>query len=307
VVYAETAILLARAGRADEARAELARAEAFRQTVTGWQNPRIASHIGLGYAVLGDAAAAGRMSAVLSPMDRQYLGRPAEIEAASLANAGDFAGAMALLGALATGNDDDIAWSRTSGYIEVAKAKKLTPEQRTKTLAAAQASAAAIPGWRQAEALLLVAREFVAEGRPAQARPVLESAERILAAQSSEALPVKGPMLAELARGWARAGEPARARKLLAEGEKAAAGALVIEQPGIDADLASGYWVAGDEANAKRLYGRALTRAEALENARPRALAVVEICRSMGRESVPLSPETRARLDALYAGLRDPW
>ncbi len=75
----------------------------------------------------------------------------------------------------------------------------------------------------------------------------------------------------------------------------------------IDADLASGYWVAGDEANAKRLYGRALTRAEALENARPRALAVVEICRSMGREQVPASPETRARLDALYAGLRDPW
>ncbi len=307
VVYAETAILLARAGRVDEARVVLAKAEAYRQTVTGWQNPRIASHIGAGYAVLGDLAAADRMSALLAPTDRQYLGRPVSIAASALASAGDFDGAMARLDALAPEKDEDIAWWRARGYVDVAQAPKLSAEQRLKALRAAQAAAAAIPGWRRMEALLAVAKEYAAIGRPIDARPVLESAERLAGAQSAQALPVKGPLLAEIARGWARAGDPARAGKLLAEGEKAAEVAMNIEQPAIDADLAAGYWVAGDPADAARLYDRALTRAEALENARPRALAVVEICRSIGREAVPMTPATRARLDALYAGLKDPW
>jgi hypothetical protein len=36
-------------------------------------------------------------------------------------------------------------------------------------------------------------------------------------------------------------------------------------------------------------------------------LAVVEICRSIGKSGVGLDEPMRARLNALYAGLKDPW
>ena len=44
-----------------------------------------------------------------------------------------------------------------------------------------------------------------------------------------------------------------------------------------------------------------------LTNARPRALAVTAVCRQMGRNGVEPNPETKVRLDALLAGLDDPW
>lgn len=307
VVMAETAIQLAQAGRADEARALLVRAETYRTTVTGWQNPRIAAHIGAAYAALGDRKEADKFGAMLSSADRQYSGRPASIAAAAQAKAGDFEGAMSRLRALDADADPDVIWWRTIGYIDVARARAAVPEQRKLAWEAARRSIDKIAGWQRAEALLRLVKEQLGANDAAAARAALADAEQLLRAQSSEALPVKGPMLAELARLWARAGEPRRAGELLAAGEKAGAATMNIEQPGIWADLASAHWLAGDKTNARRLYDKALSDAEALVNARPRALAVVEICRSMGRESVPATAAERARLDALYAGLKAPW
>jgi hypothetical protein len=42
-------------------------------------------------------------------------------------------------------------------------------------------------------------------------------------------------------------------------------------------------------------------------NARPRALAAVDICRSLARNRVDVKAGMQGRLDALLAGLRDPW
>jgi hypothetical protein len=62
-----------------------------------------------------------------------------------------------------------------------------------------------------------------------------------------------------------------------------------------------------DEDDSRRLFDTALSEAESLVNARPRALAVVAVCRSMGRSGFELDEATRSRLDALFAGLKDPW
>ena len=63
----------------------------------------------------------------------------------------------------------------------------------------------------------------------------------------------------------------------------------------------------GDEQAARRLFGLAVDSAEGLVNARPRALAVVAICRSMAQQRVALDDGLRSRLDALHDGLGTPW
>ena len=50
-----------------------------------------------------------------------------------------------------------------------------------------------------------------------------------------------------------------------------------------------------------------MTSAEGLVNARPRALAVVAICRLMALEKVALDDEMRSRLETLHDGLGAPW
>ncbi|HUD72155.1 MAG TPA: hypothetical protein VMQ62_09350, partial [Dongiaceae bacterium] len=93
----------------------------------------------------------------------------------------------------------------------------------------------------------------------------------------------------------------------LAEVEPLIAGALVIDQPGLLARLASGYRKIPDDAAARRLDARALDAAAAMTISRPRALAIAAICRQWGTDGVALEPPTRARLDTLLAGLGDPW
>ena len=82
---------------------------------------------------------------------------------------------------------------------------------------------------------------------------------------------------------------------------------MLIERPGLFGEVAAAYHAIGDADAARRGYDVAFAAAEGLENARPRALAVVHICRTMGRDGIEPSTAVRTRLEALYAGLRAPW
>jgi hypothetical protein len=113
--------------------------------------------------------------------------------------------------------------------------------------------------------------------------------------------------MAQVAQGWAEAGEKSRARTLLLEAEPAAAKAFDIDRPGAYARLASAWRALGDTKQANRLTALAISSAESLRNARPRALSAVDICRSLGRDGVEPDPGTRGRLELLLANLKDPW
>jgi hypothetical protein len=80
-----------------------------------------------------------------------------------------------------------------------------------------------------------------------------------------------------------------------------------IDRPALYAVVAASWQSVGDPGESRRLFDRAFEAAASLQNARPRALAVVEICRALGRARIPLDEATRWRLDALLAGLRAPW
>ncbi|HZN55254.1 MAG TPA: hypothetical protein VFB67_08020 [Candidatus Polarisedimenticolaceae bacterium] len=305
--YADLATALAKTGRRDEAAAMVAKAEAFRPTVEGWQNPRIGEHIANAYAALGDSEKAEALAKAVAIEDvQQYAGRSSATIASGRAAKGDFDGAVQALDGLSGSTEIDDAWWRAAGYLDLARSKSLSPDRRRKAIASARTAADAIPGWRKAEALESIADGFRELGMTAEARESVATAESIVAALP-ETTPIKSPLLSNCARAWAELGRKDAARALLARAEELGLRAQPIDRPMLLSNTASSWAAVGDTRAAKRLYARALAEAEALVNARPRALAVVEICRSIGKSKLGIDDATRTKLDALYAGLKDPW
>jgi tetratricopeptide (TPR) repeat protein len=305
--YADLATAFAKAGRTDDAKRMIAKAEAFRPSVDGWPNLRIASRIAAAYAALGEGEKAQTLAVAVATEDAiQYGSMSTATIASGLAAKGKFDGAAAELDRLKDGKDMDDAWWRTVGYVDMSRQKSLSREQRVKAIRAAREAADGIPGWRKAEALESVADEFRKLAMLPEAREAVGTAQAILIGLP-DTMPIKAPLLSNCARAWANLGNPDKARALLAQVEALAAHVQDIERPTVYANAASSFAAMKDTASAKRLYAQALQEAATLVNARPRALAVVEICRSIGKSGIGLDATMRARLDALYTGLKDPW
>jgi hypothetical protein len=303
---ADVAAGRAAAGQPEEARRLLARAEQERAEAPGWQGARIEAHIASALAVLGEVDRAETMAAALAARDRQYGGRAVAVTAAGLARRGDREEALQRLATLGGDTDIDVAWSRTEAYLDVARRSDDDAAVRRRALDGARLSADGLPGWKKAEALVLVSREERGAGRMAEAREALRRAEAIVRALPAT-MPVKGRLLADLGRAWHEAGRSGEAREALSEAEETIAAAPVIDRPGLYATLAAARGAAEGPAAAHKLYERAIASAETLRNARPRALAAVSICRVLGREDVALDGGIRSRLEAILNGLADPW
>lgn len=307
MVYADLAGALARAGRKEEARAFVGKAESVRAGVEGWQNPRILAHIAEALALLGDRERADTIVSGLAEADpMQYSGRAAATASVALAAEGDFDAAMKRLEML-DGNDDfDTASWRTSGYLALARRPDAPRKGRLAALDAAMRSSATLPLPRQVETVLEASGLYSALDRRKDGRAAVQSAVGAIETsdvQTSERI----PYLIEIGRGWAAVGDAEKARSALGEAEKLVDRALSIDQPGLLARVASGYRRIPDEASARRIDAASLDRAAAMPLARPRALAVAAICRQLGHDSVNLDAGTRSRLDGLLAGLKDPW
>lgn len=304
--FADLAARLAEQGRVSEAKALLDRVERIRDNTDGWEGPRVEAHVAQALATMGEAGKAGEIGQRLSADDRQYQGRSAATTATALARQGNYAAAMSALAPLDTNDDIDVAWWRTAGYLAIAKQEKVPLEKRREALKAARASAEKVPDWRKAESLQSVAEEYRRIGQTAEARACLKTAEEAL-----ESLPttmaIRSPLLSNLARSWAKAGDKEKARALLSGATAHVDEAMLTERPAIWGNLASSYAAVGDEGLAWQTYDRALTAAAGLENARPRALGVVSVCRSIGRAGLTPSAAMQGRLDGLYKGLKDPW
>ena len=113
--------------------------------------------------------------------------------------------------------------------------------------------------------------------------------------------------LTSLARAWVDVDDRDRAASLLETAHEAASKGSNIEQPGLYAQVAAVYHLLGEGEESDRIAAHALLLAESLKNSRPRAAAVSQICREMGKEGWTPGPGQRARLDSLYGGLGDPW
>jgi hypothetical protein len=306
VALADIAVLLAREGREDAARAALREAEAVRAETKGWEGPRVAAHVAQAHAALGETSASESITEDLIANDAlQYTGRSAATAATARAARGDFQGAMQELARYEGSKDREIAWWRTAGYLGLAREERLGVDDRRKALEAARRSADDLVAWKRSEALQEIAEEYRAQGAMAEAREALAAA-----SQDIEALPdtdaFKTALLANTARTFAEFGDTERVPALLGQAEAAVPEVLNLDRPAAYASIASSWHAAGNAAETWRLYDLALDAAEELRNPRPRALGLVAVCRSLGRSRIEPTPETRQRLDELLSGLTGP-
>lgn len=309
VAYAEIAAMAAKAGRFDLAKELLAKARAGTTGPQGWEPSRVLAHVARAEALVGSLdSATPRAERLAEEDDQQYAGFPAIAKASAHAVRGEFDAAMAELALAGEGSGLELGWWRASAYLDLARAPGLTPEQRKKALDAAVAGTMQHDEMiNRLDTLERSAEAYREQGFVDAAREVLEKGGE-LASRMPDSTVLKGSILAGQARVWARIeGSEARVRELLAGAETAAAKVPEIDRPAVLANIAAGHHAAGDLASTSRLLNRAISDAEALVNARPRALAAVEICRVMGRFDLPLDPPVRARLGGILKGLRAPW
>lgn len=305
-LYATLATQLARAGRADEARAFIGKAEAVRQNTSGWENPRISAQVAEALALLGDTQQSARITADLAAADPiQYTGRAVATDAVAAAAQGNFAQGMDRLRALENNDDLDTAWGRTMGYLALARHAEVPKASRLEALGAARASADRLPLERRLDGLLQIAPEYANLGRKGDAKKAVASAAAVVAdkAHGTEAI----PGLIAVGQGWAEIGEPEKARKPLQQAEGLVAQALSIDQPGLIERIASAWRRVPDSERARRLDVKAVDNAAGMLLSRPRAIALSAICRQMGKDGVVPDESLRSRLESLLGGLGEPW
>lgn len=300
---ADLATRLARQGKADSARDLIARAEKVRPRGVGWETDRIRAHTSLAYGALGELE---KVREIGRSLERDEGVKALVALAAAQAARGEFDEAMKTMAGLDAIADYHVGWWRTEGYVTLAQDSRLTGAQRARALDAAVESTKNLPGWKRVEALMLVADELRAVGRPEEARKAVGDAEADLLA-GALAAHARIPLLSQVAGAWGRLDEKNRALPLLQKAEESIPALQSIEQPAAYARVAGGYAAAGEIKEAWRLYHKALEVAQPLLNSRPRALAVVEVCLSMGAHQLALTEEARVQLQTLHSGLKDPW
>jgi tetratricopeptide (TPR) repeat protein len=303
VAHAEVAVFFARLGKAEEARKQIEQAQAVYERTESWPRGRIAAHIASAHAALGDLDKCKELAGRLAKEEWiKTLLATVQLHAAR----GESELALAMLQPLEDAREFEFAVARTQGYLALARSTRVSDEQRRTALDKARNSADRIAGWKRFEATEEVLVEFHRRGQTDKAKEILNALEaEAKPAQVEDHL--RSSLLVLFARSWAALGDADKARALLNEAKALAPSQEVISKPGAYAAVAAAYASLGDMTEAGRVYEEALASAEKLVNARPRALAVVEICRSMGRQRFDPGAETRARLDALLRGLKDPW
>ena len=304
--YADLAGLLVERGRNAEAQPLIEKARSVRAMVMDWHGPRIEAHVADVLARMGEVNTTQKIARDLSSDELQYAGRSLAAVAVGHAARGDFETAMKGLDEGGVNPDLVVVQGRVSAYVEISGLRNLTETQRRKALQAGHAAAAAMPGWQKAELLDEVARGWIAFGDRETARRCLGDAEQAVRPLPAT-MPAKGPLLNRLAATYGRAGENGKAVELLRLAEREAGETIAIDQPAILAGTAAGWDALGNDTESRRLLAKAIATAEGLVNARPRALALVSICRAMGRQDLPLDDAVKSRLERLYAGLKAPW
>lgn len=307
VVFADLAAELGKQGRTEEAQSLLSEAKRVRSKAEGWRGPRVTAHIAQGEAAVGEYEKAEESAAKVAAGEQMYLGRALAIRAQGLAAGGKFDEAMKALEGVPDENKDiNVRWWQTVGYLNLAKMGTLSLPERRKALDAAREAASKVPGWKRAESLRSIAREYLRFQKRRDARKAIEEAQEIVLAQP-ESVPVKAALISNVASSWAEYGDEERAQVLLSRAEKSVENGLTIEQPALWGNIASGYLSLGNEEAARRVIDKALSDAAGLTNARPRALAIVAILRTLGRAGFAPDDGMQARLEELLKGLKAPW
>ncbi|MEI6563080.1 MAG: hypothetical protein WCO42_02095 [bacterium] len=299
MVLAAIAEWLVAHNESEKAEALLPALEASGFVAKDWQREYIGSAIIRVQALLGKEQVVVKNAAKFSDHSR-LGGDVAASLALVLARTGRVDEATGILGNLTQTNGLNTADSSVKGYLDMAALGRLDRGAVTQALVKAWEAAGTIRPPRRWDLQLEVIDAMTKQGMSKDAL------EHLALTSSNITIAVKLPpevhsaMLCQCALLWKKLGQPQNGEALRGEAEKAIARKMeVIFQPGAYAIIATMYAEAGDLAQARTWYGRALDVAAGLENRRPRAQAGVEVCESLARHKEVIDAGIQKRLERL--------
>lgn len=220
-----------------------------------------------------------------------------------LARTGRVDEAKSMLNDLGKEDNADVAVSRTQGYLDLVAFGRLDRNMTTQLLVNAWEAAGRVAPYQRWELQIQVIDAMATNGLAAEVRERLAGVSSNIVAAAAKLPPeIQASMLSHGAILWSRLGEPKKGEELLGEAEKAIGRSPeIVFQPSAYADVADAYAAAGDMAQARALYTRALDIAAALVNPRPRAMAGVDVCVSLTGHKEVIDAGIQKGLDRLLA------
>lgn len=315
LAQAAIAARLAELGHVEEARAELARAEAIEATLTdefvqGWRRDRVRGRIAAAYAHLGDVEKAAMIQARLAPAE---AGRLAQLSARMAPREKMGVNVEAFLRITETGDLEQIKLALlalTEFYGQCAGETEADAERRAELEQAIRDHWTQIPGEPRIEILEALVAQDLAAGRRDHARALVDEIEALVRDNRWNA-EQRIAFLARVGRMRHGAGQTEEAlatlREAVAAYDEAREGIVSIWRGRSLRPLAEAFHAVGSPASAAELYERALVEAVVNPNSRPRLEDLVATCNSIVASGLDAPVSLRKALARTRAALGAPW
>jgi hypothetical protein len=305
-VIADAASWWAARGQTNEAMSALLEAQHRAPGVKDWPYDRLQMHLARAKALLGMKADLDLLAQVYRD-NRDYAGAVQAARALEAVRRGSVEEALAHLDQISKQQHLDLLSARAAGFREMAASDQLSVEKASQLLKLAWDSAAAVPGWRKFDLQFELIDSLGGTKLEPQTREYLTTLTGNL---KTDPLPdhIRATRLAEAAVRWGRLGETQMVAQLGARAvELMRASMELIERPALIARLAEAHAAAGEKEKAGTLLGEALDVAAGLLNARPRAIAALDVALSQARcgvDSKTFADKRHAMLEGLGVRVR---
>jgi tetratricopeptide (TPR) repeat protein len=293
--YADVAAALHEAGRATEASVYLRKAIAAAKIAEGWSKGRVWAHLAMAHARFGEWDEAREIFAQLPKEEAINVAvRFTVVQAGQ----GKLPEALETIDQLDPAGTYGLFYHQAQAYLQIARIRDLDRGECQAILTRAHDAANSVTGWKKWELLLAVAEAYRLNGDLRAAREIVEAVDQEVG--SVRLAPhIQGPLWSWISAAWGRLSDGDRMQQRAQEAAEQVPRMLVTERPWAWAMIGMAYDAAGDRAGAGRHYRRALEAAAQLQNDRPRALALVRICRFIVQANHPADDEMYRHLDKL--------
>ena len=293
-------------GEMDAARALAAEARELAGREEDWKRDRIGAEVARTLAMTGDL---GQVDGLVDPT--------AAAEAANVAAAvtavvpADRLEAQAAIfdRAIAVGAFD-LVRGGLDGYLAIMRRADCDDAWRTRAVKAIDGALPGLPYDLRVQYLVSLADALAARGRADEARAALDRADAVMASAGflpEDIVPIGAPIAAARTRLGDRDAARAALRALRTTFERRREEVVNLRRATSWRALATGFMGLGDRADAEACFAAALEDGALNPNARPRAEDLCMTLLAMARCGFVPTEAMERRIDAIRAGLADPW
>lgn len=309
---ADLAFYYAEKNDGEKANRYLAAAGACRNGIdgwqAGWQKDRVLLRMAEVQVMAGQWGAVEKTEAELPA---EFAARTTALRFSRMAGPEDYERRLNQLQPMESSEHMEVQRDVALAYIGILRqlGKDATAEQRNTLQTCIYALSEKLPLLVQHEVLCSLIRAAFDAGHGDMGREVLNDAVNKLKQRDLNAR-FDVSILSELAGIWQiAAGDSRRSASLLDEAKKLLANGGLKGQDRITSltALALGHGICGHEDAAWDYFTEALQIAASLVNARPRAMAITEICNGIAHWGALLPNDMAEALARLYTALGDPW